>query len=221
MQNAQAVNSPDNTPTDKDTGRLEAFSDGVFSIAMTLLVLELKVPPVANHPTPRQLASQLFHQWPSYLAFTTSFFTILIMWVNHHGIFRLVRRTDSTLLFANGLLLLLVTAVPFPTALVASYLRTPAASTACAIYGFSFVLISLGYALLLHAARRNKGRLLMPKTLDQINHRLRSCYRVGTPLYFLSTVAAPIAPWLTLAICTALWLYWAIPRDELESAFTG
>jgi len=210
---------PEHPVTDKDTGRLEAFSDGVFSIAMTLLVLELKVPPVAANSTPAQLASQLLRQWPSYLAFTTSFFTILIMWVNHHGIFRLVRRTDSTLLFANGFLLLLVTAVPFPTALVAAYLRTPAATTACEVYGFTFVLISLGYALLLHATRRNNGRLLLPHALGQINHRLRSCYLIGTPLYLLSTLAAPIAPWLTIAICTVLWLYWAIPRNELDGAF--
>jgi uncharacterized membrane protein len=210
---------PDNTSTDRDTGRLEAFSDGVFSIAMTLLVLELKVPPVGSQPSPGQLASSLLHQWPSYLAFTTSFFTVLIMWVNHHGIFRLVRRADSTLLFANGFLLLLVTVVPFPTALVASYLRTPAASMACAVYGATFVLISIAYALVLLAARRKDGRLLCPNSIDQINHRLRGCYAVGAPLYLVSTLAAPIAPWLTIAICTVLWVYWSTAHHNPDNAF--
>src|SRR6185436_12372826 len=111
---------------EKENGRLEAFSDGVFAIAMTLLALELKVPHFessGSHLTAAELASGLLHQWPSYLAFITSFFTVLIMWVHHHLIFRLVRRCDLTLLFANGFLLMLVTVVPFPTAVVADYLR--------------------------------------------------------------------------------------------------
>jgi uncharacterized membrane protein len=174
---------------------------------------------VSPQTTPGQLAWLLARQWPSYLSFTTSFFTVLIMWVNHHGIFKMICKTDATLLFANGFLLLLVTVVPFPTALVASYLRTPAASTACALYGATFVFISLGYAFLLAAAKRGGGRLLAPGSMPSINHRLRACYLVGTPLYLLSTVVAPFAPWLTIAICTVLWLYWAINRHDPENAF--
>src|SRR5579863_5349666 len=86
---------------ERQTGRLEAFSDGVFAIAMTLLALELKVP----HPaSAADLPSALASEWPSYLAFVTSFFTVLIMWVHHHAIFRLVHRVDAKLLFANGFL---------------------------------------------------------------------------------------------------------------------
>ena len=111
---------------EKETGRLEAFSDGVFAIAITLLALELKVPHFeAGQITGAAVISGLAHQWPSYLAFITSFFTVLIMWVHHHAIFRLVKRVDVTLLFANGFLLMLVTVVPFPTALVADILEPP------------------------------------------------------------------------------------------------
>src|SRR5499427_108148 len=92
------------TQGEKETGRLEAFSDGVFSIAMTLLVLELKVPSLSEAPSAAELWAALVKQWPSYFAFVTSFFTVLIMWVNHHGIFRLVQRTNSALLFTNGFL---------------------------------------------------------------------------------------------------------------------
>src|ERR1700761_2870287 len=114
---------------EKETGRLEAFSDGVFAIAITLLVLELKVPHLATgeEPTSAGLRFSLLRQWPSYLALFTSFFTVLIMWVHHHTIFKLVRKADARLLFANGFLLLLVSVVPFPTAVVAEYLATPAA----------------------------------------------------------------------------------------------
>ena len=105
-----------------ETARIEAFSDGVFAIAITLLVLDLKVP--RDLPDGRTLAGALLAQWPAYMAFASSFMTILIMWVNHHRIFTLVGRSDSRLLFFNGLLLMGVTVVPFPTALVAEYFAT-------------------------------------------------------------------------------------------------
>jgi uncharacterized membrane protein len=207
---------------EKETGRLESFSDGVFSIAMTLLILELTVPGLTvdrSHWTARQLLIALVRQWPHYLAFVTSFFTVLIMWVNHHGIFRLIHRTDTRLLIANGFLLLLVTFVPFPTDLIADYLPTPAAATACAVYAGTFVLISISYALVLVAARRNDGRLLAPHAKPEVERRLRDCYFVGTPLYLLATIVAPWKPWLTIVICTVLWIFWSIGRDEKGSAF--
>src|SRR6266404_1707129 len=102
--------------SEKDTSRVEAFSDGVFAIAITLLVLDLKVPQIAfnsaSGPTSAMLLAALEREWPSYFAFVTSFFTILIMWMHHHTVFRLVHRTDASLLLTNGTLLLLVTAVP-------------------------------------------------------------------------------------------------------------
>ena len=101
---------PAERPQDKETGRLEAFSDGVFSIAITLLVLELQVPKFqqtggGRAPTAGALAAALGRLWPSYFAFVTSFFTILVMWVHHHLIVKLVRRADATMLFCNGQLL--------------------------------------------------------------------------------------------------------------------
>jgi uncharacterized membrane protein len=102
--------------TAEETGRVEAFSDGVFAIAMTLLVLDINVP--RDLAPGRTLVQALAGQWPTYLAFVTSFATILIMWVNHHRLFTQIGRWDDRLLFGNGLLLLGVVLVPFPTALV-------------------------------------------------------------------------------------------------------
>jgi uncharacterized membrane protein len=203
---------------EKDTGRVEAFSDGVFAVAMTLLALELKVPQLPT-PTPAALWSELGHQWPGYFAFVTSFATVLIMWVNHHGIFRLIRRTNCNLLFSNGFLLLVVTAVPFSTALVSSFLRTPAAPAACALYAGIFVVISAAYALVLLSVHRDKA-VLEPHALPEIGRRLRNCYMVGTPLYSLATIVAPFSPRASLGICSALWIFWTITSVERGTAFS-
>src|SRR5258708_8358745 len=106
---------------EKETGRIEAFSDGVFSIAITLLVLDMKVPQPADVEQGSLLA-ELLKQWPVYLAFLASFFFILILWINHHPLFTAIRRSDNNLMLLNGLLLLGVILVPFPTSLVSEYL---------------------------------------------------------------------------------------------------
>jgi uncharacterized membrane protein len=196
---------------EKQTGRLEAFSDGVFAIAITLLALELKVPHPAE-ATSAALAYSLAREWPSYFAFITSFFTVLIMWVHHHVIFRLVHRTDATLLFANGFLLLLVTVVPFPTAVVAEYWGTPAAPAAVTLYGGVFVGISIAFYLLLMAAFRKA--VLDESASEERVLRMRRDYRVGPPAYLAAAVAAPFSPWLSMAICTALWIFWALTTRE-------
>jgi|HubBroStandDraft_5_1064220.scaffolds.fasta_scaffold465692_1 uncharacterized membrane protein len=196
---------------EKQTGRLEAFSDGVFAIAMTLLALELKVPHPAER-TSAALASALAHEWPSYFAFITSFFTVLIMWVHHHVIFRLVHRTDATLLFANGFLLLLVTVVPFPTAVVAEYWGTPAEPAAVTLYAGVFVGISIAFYLVLMAAFRKA--VLDESANEERIRRLRRDYRMGPPAYLAAAVAAPFSPWLAMAICTALWIFWALTTQD-------
>ncbi|QWV98768.1 DUF1211 domain-containing protein [Geomonas nitrogeniifigens] len=113
-----------------ETGRIEAFSDGVFAIAITLLVLTIKVPTPSDLGAGHSLGSALLALWPHYLAFVTSFVTVLAKWVNHHRIFTFVRTSDHTFLYLNGLVLMLVTFLPFPTALVAEYLLRPEAKVA-------------------------------------------------------------------------------------------
>ena len=202
----------------KETGRIEAFSDGVFAVAITLLVFNLKVPQIANgdpHPV-IDLGKALFYQWPSYLAFVTSFATILIMWVSHHSIFKMVYKSDSPFLFANGLLLMLVTVVPFPTALVAAYLTNPAAAMACAVYAGLFVLINIAYNLLWWTAS-HKRTLLNPNVSPaQVKIQARSIY-FGFPIYLLATLLAFLSPYLTIAICTMMWIYWVFTFFERSS----
>src|SRR5206468_6094385 len=131
-----------------ETARVEAFSDGVFAIAITLLVLNLKVPSgPAGH-----LGTALAGQWPAYAAFLISFAFIGIMWVNHHRLFTHIRRSDNRLLFLNLLLLLGVTFVPFPTALLAAHLRGADARTAAAVFNGTYVLIAIFFNVLWHHA---------------------------------------------------------------------
>jgi len=180
----------------------------VFAVAITLLALDLQVPRLGEAASARALAGALALQWPSYIAFATSFFTVLIMWVNHHGFFKLVRKTSPRLLFTNGFLLMMTTAVPFSTSLVTQYLRYPGAKTACAVYGGTFVLISLGFSLLLRAIALDPGICkseVDKETLDCV----RSSWRLGPPLYVAATAGAFLSPYVTIGICTGLWVYWA------------
>jgi uncharacterized membrane protein len=202
---------------EKQTGRLEAFSDGVFGIALTLLVLDLKVPELTPAPGSqagmgRMLISQLVSQWPSYLAFVTSFFSVLVMWIHHHRVFRLVNGVDSTLLFANGFLLLMVTVVPFPTAVISEYLDTPAGKAACAFYGITFTLISVAFYVMLTAALR--PGIVSPRASPAVMRRLCRSYKLGPPLYLLATLVAPISRWGSMGICTGLWILWLVTATE-------
>lgn len=198
----------------KETGRIEAFSDGVFAVAITLLVFGLKVPPLSPETfSVGGLALALFKEWPSYLIFITSFATILIMWLSHHGIFKLVHRSDSPFLFANGFLLLLVTLVPFPTSLVAQYLTTPAAAVTCAVYSGVFVVINVAYNLLWWSAA-HRHRLLNPGVSPAQVKSLTRKILIGFPLYLLATLLAFWNPYVSLGICSGLWIFWAFSFYE-------
>jgi uncharacterized membrane protein len=202
---------------EKETGRLEAFSDGVFAVAITLLALDLQVPKLGNGASIGAVGQALAHQWPSYIAFATSFFTVLVMWVSHHSIFKLVQKSNARLLFANGLLLMLTTVVPFSTSLVTQYLRSPAAKMACAVYGAIFVLISLAFNLLWYGLLHDRT-LLRADASEEVIGRIDRSYRVGTPTYVLATVGAFLSPYITIGLCTALWIFWAFTaRGECES----
>ena len=107
----------DSTAHHSDTSRLEAFSDGVFAIAVTLLVLEIGVPHVGEGES---LGEALRHLWPSYFGFAVSFLTIGVMWINHHAMFKDIDRQDHTLLVLNLVLMMTISFLPFPTAVVAA-----------------------------------------------------------------------------------------------------
>ena len=193
---------------EKETGRVEAFSDGVFAIAITLLILEIKVPKLSHDSPPAALAKALFDLWPSYFAFLLSYFAILIMWINHHGLFNMVRRVNPGFLYANGFLLLFVSFVPFPTALLAEYLDGRALNTAAAFYCGSFIFISIGYNLIWQCMVR--GDLLQHGISPAHVRKITLAYRYGMVVYVASTVIALFNGYLGLGMNFSLWVLWAI-----------
>jgi len=130
-----------NKTAEKETTRIDAFSDGVFGIAITLLVLELIQ--ILHIQTSESLLKTFLHHWQSFLAFLIGFITILVCWINHHFAFEYIKKVDTNLMWINGFLLFVVTLTPFPTAVLAEYLEKEG-GTALAIFGFNYFLISIG-----------------------------------------------------------------------------
>lgn len=191
-----------------ETGRIEAFSDGVFAIAITLLVLDVKVPRALDGG--RTLAAALGAMWPTYLAFVTSFTTILIMWINHHRMFTLIGRADDRLMFYNGLLLLGVTIVPFPTALLAEYLTHDGQNTAAAAYNGTFVFIAVCYNLLWRTAAMD-DRLLHTHANRQAVQRIFDAYRFGPLGYLVAFGLAFVSVTASLVVNLALAVFFSRP----------
>jgi uncharacterized membrane protein len=185
------------------TGRLEAFSDGVFAIAATLLVLEFAI----NKPH-HDLGSKLLHLWPAYLAYVTSFVTIGIIWMNHHHTVSLLGRTDRTMLFINNLLLLTVAFLPFPTRLVAEDLRAPGEEAAALAYAATFVLMAALHEVWWQYARRNR-RLIAETTPESALRAVDRAYLPGIPMYgavFVVAFFSPLAAVLMTFAIAAFYL---------------
>lgn len=194
-----------------ETGRIEAFSDGMFAIAITLLILEVKAPsPAAGH-----LASALLQQWPSYLAFLLSFFYIGVMWMNHHRMFTHIRRSNDTLLILNLLLLLGVTAVPFPTAVLASHLGTQDQKTAAVFYNAVYTVIAVFFNVLWRYAVRHE---LLDKRLAASADLISRQYAVGPLMYLVCLVLAFVDVRLSIGVNVALAIYFALPPGLLNKA---
>ena len=190
---------------DKETTRLEAFSDGVFAIAMTLLVLDLKIPEHSAEP----LGPLLLSRWPSFVAYLNSFVTILVIWMNHHNLFTNIRRTNNFFMIANGLLLLTVTFLPFPTALAAEYYGHPGATTAAALYAGTFVVMAVMFNILWRYAS-HRHRLIVAHVPAEEIAAVNRQYLVGPTVYGLAFVLAFIDVTASLAVTVALAIFYAI-----------
>jgi len=186
------------------TGRLEAFSDGVFAIAATLLVLSFSVGTVAGS----QLDTALFHLWPAYLAYATSFLTIGIIWMNHHHCVSLMGRADRTLLFVNLILLMIVAFFPFPTKLVADYLRTDGEQAAVLAYTGTLTVMAVVYNAWWRYAATGR-RLIAEGVPDEEIRAVTRAFNPGIVIYgvtFLVAFASPVASVILTFLIAAFYL---------------
>lgn len=193
------------------TTRLETFSDGVFAIAATLLILDVRA-------TGSNLGHQLLHIWPSYAAYVLSFATIGIIWVNHHTVLAQIREVDRRFLFISVFFLMTVAFVPFPTQLVAEHVRGGGADArdAALVYGFTFTTMAILYAAMWLYAVRN-GRLLRADADPRLVAGITRSFLPGTPLYLGSTLLAFASPTASVSMYVAIAVFYVLE----SSLFAG
>jgi uncharacterized membrane protein len=197
-----------------EKGRVEAFSDGVFAIAITLLVLEIHVPDVHKGES---LWTALGHEWPSYSAYVVGFLIIGVTWLNHHTTFSAIARVDRTLLLLNLLLLMSIAAIPWPVELVAKFLGGSQASVAVAVLGLVMTAMSISYTAFWQYVTRHPALLRDDVDAEAVRGgRLR--FALGLAVYpalaLLSFVSAPI----TLGLHGLLALYYGFDQTRARAA---
>jgi uncharacterized membrane protein len=194
--------------------RLEAFSDGVFAVAITLLALDLRV----DGPGHGTLAHQLAHQWPSFAAYVVSFFVIGIVWVNHHALFTSFARADRSLMFLNLLLLLWIVAIPFATSTMATYLRSGGgdAHLAAALYSAVLEGMSLSFASIFLWSIRGQNRAvpLPPGATRAAVAR----FTIGAFFYLVAIALAFLNAPASLTLNAAIALYYVFEQTPTQSA---
>ena len=190
-------------------GRLEAFSDGVFAIAITLLVLEIPVPDVE----PGALPDALLDQWPSYAAYVVSFATIGIIWTNHHAVLGYVDRVDRSLLYLNLNVLLWIALIPWPTDLLAEYMQAGGSNERAAALVYALIMTLMGVSfgsLWMSVARRAQAGAATRLEPAAARSRTRR-FVIGAPIYAVSVGLALISAPACLAVNALLAVYYALP----------
>ena len=190
------------------TSRLETFADGVFAIAATLLILDVRT-------VGPDLGQSLLHIWPSYVGYAVSFFTIGIMWVNHHTVFEQIDRVDRRFLFINVGLLMCIAFVPFPTRLVALHIRDEGAKAATLAYGLTLTITAVFFSLLWFVGALRGGLIKSdadPRTVSGLSRT----YWPGIVLYLAATLVALVSPGASAIMYAAIGLFYV-----LESSIFG
>ena len=197
-----------------DRSRLEAFSDGVFAVAITLLALNLTV----EGPGHGHLIDQLHGRWPAFLAYLISFFMIGIVWVNHHALVRTITSVDRTLLFLNLVLLLFVVLIPFATATVADYLtkNTWDANVAMALYGGVFLGMSIGFGAIFEWTLH--GRRVYQPVPPERHWAARARFVGGGLVYVVAIIVALFSAIASFVIIALVAVYYIVERTPASPA---
>ena len=201
---------------EKDTSRIEAFSDGIFGVAITLLSIELGVDILSierHHPIEAtsnpELLAHLLASWTKLFAYFNSFAAVLLMWMAHHQIFKLLRSTNNKLIIVNGLLLLIIALVPFPTKTVGEFLLTDARKTAIVFYTGYCLLVASISIFFIHTVKSGNGRLLVKDVSKETLAGISKGLYIGTLLNAVIFIIAFFAPVVALILNFCMWIFWA------------
>ena len=189
--------------------RLEAFADGIFAIAATLLILNVTI--ADGHA----LAPELLRIWPSYTAYAVSFVTLGIIWMNHHLVLHQVARVDRLFLVLNVLFLMVIAFIPFPTRLLALYINTGEAKAAALVYGITLTVTAILFNAMWRYAASGR-RLIRADAESRVIDGITRSYLPGPFIYFAATVVALISPQLSAALYVLIALFYL-----LESSVFG
>jgi uncharacterized membrane protein len=198
-------------PNASDTSRLETFADAVIAIAITLLILEIDVPHVEPGAS---LGRALGEQWPSYAGYLVSFLTIGVIWVNHHHMFTLIERSTHNFLVLNVVFLMTIAAIPWPTALLAEYVRDEGWNRVVAtlVYGGTMTAVAIMFNVVWRYAAGK--RHLLRDDVDMVSvERVTRSYVLGPVVYGTATLLALWNPWVSLVIFALLALYYTLPSS--------
>ncbi len=196
----------------ESTTRIEAFSDGIFAVAITLLAIDLKAP--VFHPVhDPNLLRAVLERWPEYLAVLNSFASVLLIWMTHHEVFKKVGRVDVPLMLANGLLLLLVVCIPYPTSTLARYLLTDAGHYAAAFAAGYSALVNVVFRLLWAVVCRGR---LKPDVSAQTVRTYNRAMLAGIPTYCAIGLVAFVSPIGCMLLCNATWIYWSFASSKMH-----
>ncbi|MGA3118861.1 MAG: TMEM175 family protein [Syntrophobacteraceae bacterium] len=189
------------------TTRIEALSDGVFAIAMTLMIFYIKVPQVPSERVTAELTRRLLDLWPQFLVYVISFVMLGVYWVGHHNQYRHIRRTNRILLWINNALLLSVTLIPFSTSLVGSY---PTHQVAVILYATNLVLV--GVVLFCHWRYATSRHALVDRNLDPTLIRLANRrILMGPALLALAIAFSFVSTLGSLALCGLVPVFYIMP----------
>jgi uncharacterized membrane protein len=194
--------------------RVEAFADGVFAIIVTLLVLEIKVPHIVIHDNAEQLLFALIGILPKFISWLISFFTVCVIWVNHHRLFKRCSGINQGLFWLNALLLLWISFIPFPAAVLGDYHNN---QTAIIFYGIVMMLMAMTFSLMRIYILKNPS--LLSKEVDLKKFKKATTYSIifGPVLYLIGALVSFIHSYISFTIYFGIALYFIFPHSAEDT----
>jgi len=197
--------------------RLEAFCDGVFAIAITLLILEIKIPAVGSLHNIQEFWHRLLEDWPSWFGFALSFIIILVAWVNHHDVFKIINKSNLQFIYANGFMLFTIVVIPFSTGLMSEYLGTDLAQPAVTVYCFSILVHNISWIFFGRAAMYPASLFKDRESHDLYVKVIYKASQIAFLFYLSLCILSFWFPFIAMVLMTISWVYWIFTAVVVDS----